>query len=105
MLRTERIITDDELHRDYSCYSDLRQHSDHPIIIDEHGIIRWKQNGAVRWVVDNGVDLNALSIAHQRGFIPTEDYMAFYRQMGYSLSGYLDIFAEAIDQASGEDGE
>lgn len=92
--RTERTVTDEELHRDHPYYSDLRQHSDHPIIIDEQGIIRWKQNSAVRWTVDNGVDLNAMSVAHQRGYISTEDYMAFYRQMGYSLSGYLDVFPD-----------
>lgn len=72
-------------------YGDLLKESDHPIYQDEHGVVRWVPTKIGEWLGDN-IDLNALSIAHQRGLIPLDQYKEFYRNMGYSLCGFSDLF-------------
>jgi hypothetical protein len=87
-------------------YGDVLSDSSHPVYLDDNGILRWVPNDAVRWLVDlcrelrekdvfpYGGMLNAMAVADQTGKLNHEDYMEFYRDMGYSLSGFLEIFAD-----------
>jgi hypothetical protein len=64
-------------------------HPVQPLITDEHGVLRFKQNAIVRFLLDNGpYDLNTL--LGQMDF-NEEDWQQFAQLIGYSLSGYGDL--------------
>lgn len=55
------------------------------LIIDAHGIVRFKANSIIRYLIDSGkIDLNAIA-AHP---FPREDRVQFLQLMGYSLCGF-----------------
>lgn len=72
---------------------DVETHHDHPIIEDENGMYRWKHS------IDTTRELEEISL---NDLIPllwslgidknSELYRLLYRNMGYSLSGYWEIF-------------
>lgn len=66
-------------------------HHKHEIIIDDMGTIRWKENKSVRKYVK---DLNdVIAMFHCLGITKNHEvYRALYRNLGYSLSGYHEIF-------------
>ena len=67
-----------------------------PTILDDQGVQRFPVNGLYRHLVDSKqVDLNRLSIDFQKGLFSREDYMEFYRGIGYSVCGFLEIFEDA----------
>jgi len=65
----------------------------HVIVSDEQGTIRWKENPIVRGLVDK-INLNDLWILfHYMDIDKNNDHLRkLYRDMGYSLSGYWEIF-------------
>ena len=72
---------------------EVESHHDHEITIDELGVIRWKKNEDVRELVDAS-DLNLIirglyESGHDKN---SEVYRKLYRNMGYSLSGYWEVF-------------
>ncbi len=73
---------------------------DHPLVADGD-VLRFKANPVIRLIVDRWVNLNELSAAIQcMGYERSVQlgFRAFYRDMGYSLGGYLEIFGEALDE-------
>lgn len=59
---------------------------------DDVGIVRFRENAIIRWMLDQGrlgnkFDLNSMYV------IPfsKEDYEQFMQQLGYSLSGYSEL--------------
>ncbi len=77
------------------CYAEMmqtEQHHDHEIIM-VNDVVRWKVNEGVREVVDM-CDLNHMIADMQKKSIGKNDepYRRLYRNMGYSLSGYWEIF-------------
>lgn len=77
------------------------------IIEDERGVYRFAQNQLYCWLLENGeVDLNSMCIAYQMGHFTLEEYMEFYRGIGYSLSGFEEIFGDVLwPEKEGEQGE
>jgi hypothetical protein len=64
------------------------RHPIQPLAKDEHGIVRFKDNKIVRYLLDNGgIDLNMIAT---RGFT-REDHEQFAQLIGYSLSGFGDL--------------
>lgn len=66
----------------------MPKHPMQPVVIDEDGIARFKDNKIVRYLLDAGPhDLNRLAI------IPfdTDDWNQFYQLIGYSVSGFGDL--------------
>jgi len=64
------------------------RHPDQPIITDTQGIQRFKENGIVRFLLDNGpFDLNTLAA------IPftQEDRRQFAQLIGYSVCGFDEL--------------
>lgn len=58
------------------------------VIIAHDGVIRFKENAVVRYLLDNGgIDMNHLAC---RNF-PKEDREQFAQLIGYSVSGYADL--------------
>lgn len=62
------------------------------------GVYRFMEKPIMRWMCDNGVDLNAMCIAHEEGDFSLKEYMQFYMDIGYSLCGFSEIFGGAIDR-------
>lgn len=68
---------------------------DHEIIEDEIGVIRWRQNDTVRFLFDNKLlDLtNSVMHLYEMGHDKnSEIFRKLYRDLGYSLYGYWEIF-------------
>ena len=60
-----------------------------PLVIDDDGVIRFKENGIVSYLLENGgLDLHKLAI--QGGF-SKDDWTQFNQLVGYSVSGYGDL--------------
>ena len=85
-------IDRDKLPDDYSEMMKTESHHDHEIV-DVNGVIRWKENPSVNaWLEE--ISLNDLcpllcDIGYGKN---SEVYRKLYRDMGYSLSGYWEIF-------------
>ena len=62
-------------------------------VIDDHGVQRFPQNDLLRYLVTSKiVDLNDLALAFHHDQFDADGYKAFYRDIGYSVSGYDEIF-------------
>lgn len=79
-----------EISDDYKEILETEKHHQHPIVKDEQGVIRWKEDPLVRFLVDCG-DLNRI-VGMMNWNKNREMYRELYRKMGYSLSGYWEIF-------------
>lgn len=87
-------------------YGDLLAESKHPIYRDEHGTPRWVPNKLLCWVSDQcrrlpeGGIFNTMATAFQRNILTNdpmftlEEYKEFYRDIGYTLCGFSEIFEE-----------
>jgi hypothetical protein len=63
-----------------------------PIQFDARGVVRFRANAIVRWMLDMGgmgakFDLNAIAV----GNFSREDAMQLAQLLGYSVSGYGDL--------------
>lgn len=76
-----------------------RPHPIQPIITDEHGVERFKENAIVRYLLDaGGIDMNKLAILP----FSREDREQFAQLIGYSHSGAHDLSymsSEVLDAA------
>jgi hypothetical protein len=72
---------------------DKETHHSHEIIEDAHGTIRWKQNPKVGEIIDKGILNDLWYLFYAMGLNKnSEPIRKLYRDMGYSLSGYWEIF-------------
>lgn len=79
--------------------------TDHPIVRDADGTLRYQQNPLIRWLCDE-IDLNRMWVEYRRHHTWTqEQFMQFYRDIGYSLSGFEEIWGEALDEMEGIESE
>ena len=103
-----RLRADKQIQKDYGDI--LALYPNHPI---EHtkGAVRWKRNALACWLCDHAgstTDLNAMAIAFHSPLhaFPLGDYTRFYRDIGYSLSGFIEVFGEDLGlYGEGDDGE
>lgn len=66
----------------------MSRHPIQPLQNDDKGVLRFKENSIVRYILDHGgVDLNHLA----RLDFPREDREQFAQLIGYSLCGYADL--------------
>jgi hypothetical protein len=64
------------------------RHPIQPMVTDAHGVIRFKENAIVRYLLDNGgIDLNKIALLPFSG----EDREQFAQLIGYSVSGFGDL--------------
>ena len=63
-------------------------HAMQPVVVDEDGVQRCKENAIVRYLLDHGgINLNALAgLPFSR-----EDRVQFAQLIGYSLAGFGDL--------------
>ena len=70
----------------------MSEHPMQPIEWAKDGVIRFKGNAIVRWLVDSKqIDLNQISIYCQEHRVPKTDVEQFWQLLGYSVSGYGDL--------------
>jgi len=82
-----------QVHENYREIFDAEKHHDHVIIEDSQGVYRWKENSTVRTIIDKGILNEIIILFHALGYDKnSEIYRKMYRDMGYSLSGYWEIF-------------
>ncbi len=89
----KEIKREDITNETYREILDCETHHNHPIIEDEGGTYRWKKNPRVRELVDK-CGLNELvELLFLMGYDKnSEVFRKMYRDMGYSLYGYWEIF-------------
>ncbi len=80
--------------KDYRLILDTETHHNHQIIEDEHGTLRWRHQPIVRRLIDDKLNLNDLMVmlgimGHDKN---SEVVRKLYRDMGYSLFGYWEVF-------------
>ena len=82
-----------ELHEDYTEMMKTESHHDH-VIVNINGMDRWKENEIVDRITTEAISLNDLCpLLCELGFGKnSEVYRKLYRDMGYSLRGYYEIF-------------
>lgn len=69
----------------------VSEHPTQPLVVDEHGVVRFKRNEVVRYMLDHpDADLNVLGREVELGRLPVADYMQLMQLIGYSVSGYGD---------------
>lgn len=74
----------------------------HPIILDEQGVLRYAANPLICWLQER-VSINDMWIAYARsGAWTREQFMQFYRDIGYSLSGFEEVWGEELDKMETE---
>ena len=72
------------------------RHPIQPLLKDEHGVLRFKENKIVSYILDNGgIDLNDIAVKD----FTKEDRQQFAQLIGYSLSGYSDLRSYVDDEA------
>lgn len=66
-------------------------------------VIRFRENKLFAWILDKAMDgekgrlsLNDVARAYFKGEFSMDRLMDFYQGIGYSLSGFLDIFHEEV---------
>ena len=78
---------------EYKEILDKEWHHDHEIIEDEQGTFRWKQDPKVREIIDKGILNDLWYLFHTMELNKnSEEVRKLYRDMGYSLFGYWEIF-------------
>jgi hypothetical protein len=67
------------------------KHPIQPLVEDYHGVVRFKQNTIVNYLLKNGgLDLNKLAMVE----FPKEDWDQFHQLIGYSHSGIPGVDEE-----------
>ena len=86
------IIKREDLPEDYTEMMITESHHDHEIVM-VNGVIRWKACSVTNSLLGD-ISLNDLiPLLHVLGYDEnSEIYRQLYRNMGYSLSGYWEVF-------------
>lgn len=86
-----------DLPDDYAEMMKTEQHHDHKIVM-VNDVIRWEENEGVREIVDMCNLNHMIADMMDKGIGKNDEaYRRLYRNMGYSLSGYWEIFYGAMN--------
>jgi len=72
------------------------KHPNQPLVFDDHGVIRFKENGIISWMLDQGrergiFDMNKIGMHYASNAFTREDMNQLAQLIGYSVSGYGDL--------------
>jgi hypothetical protein len=71
-------------------------------IIDDEGVQRFPKNRVVCLLLDSGrLNLIDISMMADHDIFSTKELMSFYMDLGYSVSGFVEVFADKFDHESG----
>ncbi len=96
--RQETLINREDLPEAYQFQASI---TSHPVIRDEQGVIRYQVNPLVEYLHEH-VSMNDMVLLYQRGAWSQEQFMQFYRDIGYSLSGFNEVWGEELDEMESE---
>lgn len=86
------IIDRKDLPNEYAEMMATESHHDHEVV-NVNGVLRWKQDDFISRFTDacnlNDIVVGLYSNGHNKN---SEIYRELYRKMGYSLSGYWEVF-------------
>lgn len=97
-----KLRADPKIQKDYGDLLGL--FPNHPIS-RYNGAVRWVADPLMRWIANRDMLLNDMCIAYQRGAFPLQNYAKFYRDLGYSLCGYIDVMGDYLGLYDQEEGE
>ena len=84
-------------------YPELAAQFPNAQVVRLNKVYRFKAKPLMRWLADH-VDLNALCVAAQTdGGFSMAEYMQFYQDIGYSLSGFVEVFADHMEAGPTEE--
>ena len=99
-----KIIARADLPEDYEEMMRTEQHHSHEIIEDGKGTLRWKENKGVNQAVDMVGLNNMIGTMLYKGITKNDEvYRSLYRDMGYSLSGYWEVFYWEMNNEDAEE--
>ena len=103
-LKMEIVKREDIKVQDYIEIFEKEKHHNHEIIRDDNGTLRWKENEVVESYRKN-ISLNDLCpLLTELGYGKnSEIYRKLYRNMGYSLSGYWEVFYWEMNNDDADD--
>ena len=92
-----KTINRNDIQKDYKEMIEAEKHHDHAIV-EINGILRWKENKIIANLLKN-INLNDLfAILNIIGCgVNSEQTRKLYREMGYPLSGYCEIFYDELN--------
>src|SRR6266568_5737969 len=71
----------------------------HPIVRDQDGVLRYQINPLIWWIwATKKVDINEMWLLYANGMWSRDVFMQFYRDMGYSLSGFEEVWSDALER-------
>lgn len=76
--------------------------SDHPVITDPDGILRYKAKPLARWLCSQTTH-QALWDAYEQNQFSRNELMQFGRDIGYSLTGFQELWGEVLDEMENQD--
>lgn len=76
--------------------------SDHPVITDARGTLRYKAQPLAVWLRKQ-TSLTTMWRAYKQGHFSRNEFMQFYRDIGYTLSGFEEIWCDALDEIEDQD--
>jgi hypothetical protein len=83
---------------------DVETHHQHEIVIDAIGRYRWKANPIVCENIDNIPFNDLISLLYALGYDKnSEVYRKLYRDLGYTLDGYWEIFYWEVNNENAEE--
>lgn len=93
-MKNFKIVSRDKIkEKEYRLILDTETHHDHEIIEDEDGTLRWKPNLNVCKIKERLSLNNIIPLFYYLGYGKnSEIYRKLYRDIGYSLFGYWEIF-------------
>jgi hypothetical protein len=84
-------------------------HPMQPVVIDPHGVVRFRENRIVSMLLDHarttGVDLNGIGVMVSKGQHSEDDLVQLMQLIGYSVCGAADLDfmpRDLIDAADAE---
>jgi hypothetical protein len=83
--------------------------TDHPVSRDEQGVLRYEKNPLTCWLEER-INLNEMWQAYRRGRLrirtgwTRDQFMQFYREIGYSLQGFEEVWIDELEEMEQEQG-
>lgn len=101
----EKQVDRKDIPSDYSEMMEKESHHHHIIIEDEYGTLRWKEKEGLRDAIAACGTLNeVVPLLGAMGWGKnSEQARDFYRNLGYSLSGYWEIFYWEVNNPECDD--
>lgn len=87
---------DERLGEYYQDHAELLGLHKHPFGLDQNGVLRFEETPTKSqiWLDHQTQDLNQIWTNYHRGKYTMADMMQFYREIGYSLCGYVDVWSD-----------